>query len=163
VGAPSLASRRAPTEREARSRARRHSCPSQRKEIARSPRGEASESDRGRGQKILGHQRRSESQPLDTYSCNILHDPIGFCSLLGSLVPSVGAPGETRMCLLRRTSENYSSRDCLETPQGLHYGVLRVCRMRRRSTFFGRLAPPKGVRSDPHSDFPDSLSTHLGE
>jgi hypothetical protein len=44
--------------------------------------------------KILGYQRRSESQLLDTYSCYILLNTIEFCSLLGVLVPSAGALGE---------------------------------------------------------------------
>lgn len=46
------------------------------------------------GQKILGYQRRSESQLLDTHSCYILLNTIEFCSLLGVLVPSAGALGE---------------------------------------------------------------------
>src|SRR5829696_4365931 len=52
-----------------------------------------------------------------------------------------------RVSLLLRTSENYPSRDCLETPQGLRYGVLQDCGTGRMSTFSGAWRNQK--RRDP--------------
>jgi hypothetical protein len=55
---------------------------------------------------------------------------------------------------LQRLSGN-SERAPIHGPMSLRNGT--------KGHHFGRFALPRTVRCDPHNDFPDSLSTHLGE